>query len=434
MMERGALILFSLLLSLFGAPGCGVQTKHAQFIGNYQISPGKIITIAPFNELGPDVIVFTDFESGRIGLLTPTSENQFTAGPGLLLKSPVEIKITFSKDQEGNVTSFAWEQSGEPARMATKVNLKREDVSFRRGGAVISGTLITPPTKPPHPAIVCLQGSGRSNRNNFGPFPYFFAAQGLAVLVYDKRGVGASTGNFGQATFDDFADDAVAAVQFLKSRKEVDPRKIGLWGVSQGGFLAGMAAARSPDIAFVINTSGMEGPAWEQESYRVEAQVKADGLSANDVAEAKAYMSQVVEVARTGQNWEKLASLQQTEKNKKWFQYADHPSSLGNAIRLWKREWSFNSATALEKVVCPYLAIYGELDTLTPLPQTMANIEAAMKKAGNKDYTIKVFPQANHPMFEAKTGGRGELPRLRRFTPGYWETMAEWLQRRGVTP
>jgi hypothetical protein len=76
MIKRIAIILFSLLLSSLGPLGCGVQTKYAQFIGNYQISPGKIITIAPFDELGPDAIVFTDFESGRIGLLTSTSEDR----------------------------------------------------------------------------------------------------------------------------------------------------------------------------------------------------------------------------------------------------------------------------------------------------------------------------------------------------------------------
>ena len=428
------LILIALSFTLSVMVGCTAQAKYAQYIGNYQFEPGKVMTIAPFDELGPDAVVFTDFETGRIGMLTPTSESIFTAGPGLLVNSPVESKITFLKNKEGEVTGLTWEQNGGPARTANKVKLGREDVSFRSGSAVLSGTLISPPANGPRPAVVCLHGSGQSSRNNFGPFPYFFAAQGFAVLVYDKRGVGASTGNLGQATFDDFADDAVAAVQFLKSRRDIDPRQIGLWGISQGGFLAGMAAARSREVAFVINTSGMEVPAWQQESYRVEAQAKADGLPEDDVAEAKAYMSQVVEVARTGQGWEKLASMQQAGKNKRWFPYADHPPSLENAVQLWQREWSFNPAPALEKVTCPYLAIYGELDTLTPLPQTIANIEAALKKAGNKDYTIKVFPKADHPMLEAETGGRQELPRLRRFVPGYWGTMAEWLQKRVTTP
>src|SRR5919201_6567360 len=139
MKRRATLILVALSFSLSGTVGCTAQAKYAQYIGDYQFEPDKVMTIAPFDELGPDALVFTDFETGRIGLLTPTSESTSTAGPGLMVNSPVEIKITFQKNKEGEVTGLAWEQNGEPTRTATKIKLGREDVSFRSGSAVLSG-------------------------------------------------------------------------------------------------------------------------------------------------------------------------------------------------------------------------------------------------------------------------------------------------------
>ena len=84
----------------------------------------------------------------------------------------------------------------------------------------------------------------------------YFARHGIAALTYDKRGVGASTGNWEEASFDDLAGDALAGVELLKSRTDINRKQIGLWGLSQGAWLVELAASQSKDIAFIIAVSG----------------------------------------------------------------------------------------------------------------------------------------------------------------------------------
>ncbi len=98
--------------------------------------------------------------------------------------------------------------------------------------------------------------------------------------------------------------------------------------------------------------------------------------------------------------------------------------------RDWQKLYSFNPAGALEKVSCPVLALFGDLDNSTPVKPTIASIERALKIAGNKDLTVKIFPKGNHGLLEAETGANSEIPKLKRLVPGLFETIRDWLQRR----
>src|SRR5262249_31118792 len=133
---------------------------------------------------------------------------------------------------------------------------KQEEVSFQNGEVKLAGTLLTPLKKGRRPAVVFFHGSGPQTRESYLRFfADLFARRGVVALIYDKRGTGASTGEVWYRTgdrFDVLAADALSGVRFLLSRPEVDPKKIGLWGLSQGGWLAPLAASRSKDIAFLI--------------------------------------------------------------------------------------------------------------------------------------------------------------------------------------
>src|SRR3984957_19460516 len=127
---------------------------------------------------------------------------------------------------------------------------REESVHFASGKLVLAGTLILPDGPPRRPAVFLFHGSGRQGRDL--QTARWFAEQGFAALTYDKRGVGESTGDFQAGPFMDLCDDGLSAVAYLKSRKEIDPRHIGVWGMSQGGWLGPLAASRSADISFVI--------------------------------------------------------------------------------------------------------------------------------------------------------------------------------------
>jgi pimeloyl-ACP methyl ester carboxylesterase len=401
-------------------------------VGIYKSNAHDFISIAKFDlGDGQNRVLFTDFKSGIIRILSPSSEDSFTAGTGLLLNPPVEMQISFVRNVRNEVTSLVWHQDGAARRVADKVNLRREEISFRNGEVTLSGTLITPNARRSHPAVVLLHGSGALNRYSFGPFPDFFLSRGYAVLVYDKRGTGSSNGNFEKSTFNDLAADGRAAVNFLKGRKGINSRQIGLSGNSQGGFLAALVASGNHDIAFLINLYGMYVPAWQQELYGAEATMRAGAFSKTEIAEALALMKLEFDVGRTGQDWERLAATMQQVKDKKWFDYVPHFfSDLNELGYYWRTLYSYDPALTLQKVSCPVLALFGALDNSTPVPQTIANMQRALKIAGNTNFRYRVFPKGNHGLLESETGYNSEIPKLKRFVPGLFETMTIWLRKR----
>jgi pimeloyl-ACP methyl ester carboxylesterase len=278
-----------------------------------------------------------------------------------------------------------------------------------------------------------LHGSNAQSRYGTGAFVEFsadhFARRGISVLTYDKRGVGASTGDWEKASFDDLAADALAGVQFLKSHKGVNPKLIGLWGISQGAWLVELAASRSMDVAFIIPVSGGGVNAELQDIKRTELQMRADVFSEEDIQQAVALQKLKWRFALTGQGWEEYEAAFQKTRDKKWFsEYVGSPSSKDSpAFSFWRSINTFDPVDALKKVICPILVILGNRDTITPVPETISNIEMALKASKNKNYTIKVFPKGDHTLLEAESGGNKERVHLKKFVPGYFDAMADWV-------
>ncbi len=294
-------------------------------------------------------------------------------GPALGVPSPVQLTFRFLKNPDGTIQSVALRQPDGRTEVARRIAVDAREVSFTSGDVKLAGTLLIPPTKGPHPAIVLLHGSGPLTRWSFGPYPRFFASLGFAVLVYDKRASGVPPAGFYP---DVFLNDAIEAIQFLETRSDIDPRQIGVWGTSEGGMLGTQVAARKPNVAFVINSSGFMMPLWEQVLYNIEAQLRADGFSAIEVNEAVRFETFAVEVMRTGDKWDEYERAQAAAIRTKWW-----------SAYLWR----------------------------------------------NRDVTIRIFEQGNHPLMDARSGGNAEIPGLTRMVPGVFDTIRMWLSSR-ITP
>jgi alpha-beta hydrolase superfamily lysophospholipase len=159
--------------------------------------------------------------------------------------------------------------SEQPAR---KQEVVVEDVHIRHGDNLLAGSLYRPDCSGRHPAIALVLGSGARDRNYGGTglaLGRHFARNGVVCLAWDKPGVGKSTGDFNAQTFQDRAEESLAAVRFLRERPDVRPDEVGLWGHSQGGMVAPLAASLSDQVAFVIEVSGWQGVAWRQDAVRV---------------------------------------------------------------------------------------------------------------------------------------------------------------------
>jgi uncharacterized protein len=172
-----------------------------------------------------------------------------------------ESRIAFQRDRRGNITALTWQRDASPIRLARRVESeKRDDVRFSNGEVQLAGTLTSPTKSGKHPAIVLVHGSGAEDREYMLPWARFLIRHGIAVLGYDKRGVGESTGDWNTASFEDLAGDVVAAFEYLKTRRDIDPKQIGLLGISQAGWIMPRAAVRAKDVAFLISISGAGVP------------------------------------------------------------------------------------------------------------------------------------------------------------------------------
>src|SRR5688572_16504977 len=226
-----------------------------EYAGVYQWGPDAFVYLQMWGEFPKHQLGAFD-ESGELRALYPTDRDAFFTGPSIAVPGPIESRVEFQRDGSGKIATLTWTREGAP-RIARRVDIEQqEDVRFPGGGVQLAGTLIAPNTGGKHPAIVLVHGSGPQNRESILPFARFLIRHGMAVLGYDKRGVGGSTGDWNTASFDDLAGDVVAAVEYLKTRPDIDSRQIGLLGVSQAGWIMPLAAVRATDIAFLISVSG----------------------------------------------------------------------------------------------------------------------------------------------------------------------------------
>ena len=309
-----------------------------------------------------------------------------------------------------------------------------EEVSFenKAGGIKIAGTLTRPKGDGPFPAVLLITGSGPQNRDEelLGHKPFLVLAdyltrRGIAVLRVDDRGVGGTTGKPSEATIDDHAGDALAGVAYLKSRKDIDAKKIGLAGHSEGGLIAPAAAARSSDVAFVVMLAGT-GVTGEEILYRQgELIAVAGGASAEAAARNTDLQKRLFAIARAEKDdaaaKAKIDELMKELKEALSEEDRKALESLGEladaqfkqVLTPWFRHFlAYDPAVVLAKVKCPVLAINGEKDLQVDPKQNLPPIEAALKAGGNKDYTLKELPGLNHLFQACKTGAPSEYSQI----------------------
>jgi pimeloyl-ACP methyl ester carboxylesterase len=285
-----------------------------------------------------------------------------------------------------------------------------------------------------------ILGSDRHDRNYGGVGPALgghFARAGFASLVWDKPGVGRSSGDYNDQSLRDRADEALAAVRFLRGRDDIKRDMIGLWGHSQGGMVAPLAASLSPEIAFLIEVSGWQGAVWKQDPARVEAELRAAGFSNSDVADGVAFARKRMEMIRGTTPYEELERAQNQVKSSSWFcavRFCDRARFYSA-----RRSVGFDTSSWWPGVRCPVLVFYGDCDTSTGPPEPLvAIIRRGLKAAGNRDLTVRIVPGADHSLRRVPQSGRplDATSANKRsphsgldFAPGYIETMTDWLVR-----
>ena len=342
--------------------------------------------------------------------------------------------IVFDGELTGDIISGQFRENDAKGTFSLKrveakpPTFKQEEVSFRNGKVTLSGTLLLPLTNAPHPAVVFLHGSGSEGRFASRFLAEHLTRRGIAALIYDKRGVGKSTGDWRRSDFNDLAGDAIAGIDFLRQRKEINARKIGIYGHSQGGSIAPLAASRSKDIAFVIAGAGGGIPMYEAEINSITNQIRAAGISGGELAEAEVFIKMLVNVLRTGEGWEQFDAATEKARTARWYPMLGIPPKDNWFWAFYRRIADYNPAEYWAKITVPVLLIYGERDQNVPVAQSVSNIDRALNKAGNRDYTILVLPRASHAFnIEPEAGQPFEWWRM---SSGFPDLLTAWINQR----
>ncbi len=396
----------------------------------------------------------------NVGYRAPELHFELPAGPGL---------ATFDGEVKGDEITGVFAQAGVTGEFRLKRGAaaaatpsleapppyRAEEVNFAGPAGTIAGTITVPPAGGAHPAVLLITGSGPQNRDEeiFGFKPFRLIADhltrnGIVVLRCDDRGVGGTTAKAAGATTADFAADALAGVAFLKTRPEVDVKRIGLLGHSEGGIVAPLAAVRSTDVAFIVLVSGMGVTGERILLDQADLIGRAEGATEADRIKEAALQRRIFQAVRSGAGWDEVkadarqAALERLKAMPAKQQqaigdlgaYADRmvAGQLAMAQSPWFKYFiDYDPATTLAKVRCPVLALFGEKDLQVPAESNRTAIVEALARGGNRDVTAKVLPGANHLYQQAGSGSPSEYPTLsKQFVPGFLETISAWINAR----
>lgn len=324
-----------------------------------------------------------------------------------------------------------------------------EDITFenKKEAVTLAGTFTFPKKMGTFPAVVLISGSGPQNRDEelLGHKPFlvlsdYLTRNGIAVLRFDDRGTGASKGDFKKATTQNFATDVEAAVNYLKTRKEINKTKIGLIGHSEGGIIAPIVATTSKDIHFIVLLAGTGIPGDQLLLLQQGLIKKASGINDDEVKLSQDFNQGLFEIVKNAANEtalkietekylrEKLSAMPDSEKS--GMSDSDFIKSIENQLLMpWMQYFiKYDPQPVLEKIKIPVLALNGEKDLQVPPKENLEAIKNALAKGGNKKVTIKELPGLNHLFQQATTGAPSEYVTIEQtFSPIALEEIQKWI-------
>lgn len=449
-----------------GVPGEGL-VGHWQ--GSLRTGPVelRLVLHVAAGEAGALTATIDSIDQGAKGI--PVSLVTLTDGVAHL--ELARIKATYEGKLSANGAELAgnWKQGPLDAplvfrRLAAAPELSRPQepkkpypyeertVSFTGGASdvTLAGTLTLPSGAGPFPAVVLLSGSGPQNRDEalLGHRPFLVLAdhltrQGIAVLRFDDRGIAGSTGNFGTATHEDFAADALAAFNYLKTQPGIDAAQVGLCGHSEGGVHATLVAAQEGDIAFVVMLAGVGVPI-DQLLERQRADImRASGADFITTPEEKALGDKIFIVLRARGATDEARTEVRAILNQIAARYTpEQRAAIGfsdglidQQVAMMTSPWfvtllAYDPAPMLARVRCPVLALNGEKDLQVAFQENLDGIRQGLAAGANHDVTTQALPDLNHLFQRCQTGAISEYATIEEtMNPEVLTRVSEWIRR-----
>jgi pimeloyl-ACP methyl ester carboxylesterase len=298
--------------------------------------------------------------------------------------------------------------------------VETEEVGFSGAGVRLSGTITCPDTASASPGVVLIGGSGPSDRHNDGLFDALrehLAGAGVAVLAYDKRGAGKSTGAWPAATVDELAQDAAAAAATLQAHPKVAAGAVGVLGNSEGGWVALRVCARLGTPRHLILNS-CPAVSFAESAVFALARVGVE----QDVAAA--LVGQLTAAVREGHGYQQGQRILDAYQHEPWYALL-RASGFTLDGTVWSQLSAWGDHDPYEDLVrlkIPTLAIFGANDPLVPVQASIAAYDETAAAGARPQQTV-VFPDADHRLRIANG-----------FAPGYLACLSNWCRERGTPP
>jgi len=403
----------------------------AQRLGLYELEDGTRILVGPFQW----ALSVHDFDTYDYRVFFPRTDDDYVAGPAGLLPAPVERHLSF----EGN-GSIQYSVDGHVRTGVLSDDVVEREVEFQNGEVTLRGLVVMPTeTDGPIPGVVVAWGSGQQDRYGFDALPYYravwLAQQGLAAIIWDKRGIGESTGSFDERTMENLAGDMSAALGFLVALPEVDASRVGLLVHSQSGIYGPLTVTQNDNAAYIaaIGSTVLNGEI--QEIVRAEQQMLAEGWPEEEAAAAAELQRRKFRYASTREGWDEYIEAYNELVDREWFESIvgssndqEHPS-----WNFWRDGNGFEPTDFWRNVDVPTRYYVGSLDRLNPIQGSIDALQGAFAGDRAALLSIQIYDGAEHSLFEAETGGPLEDVSHARMVP-YMEDFLAWLQSIEMAP
>jgi pimeloyl-ACP methyl ester carboxylesterase len=363
-------------------------------------------------------------------------------GDSLILTRPQPsgMPIIFAGKVSGGSFSGSWSGIGVQGATfaltpAQPPSYQTKSIEARNDSTVLKGNVLMPAGPGPFPAVIITHGGAAEDRMVWWGAAVHLAANGVAAVVYDKRGVGESAGgNWRNDGLQALTQDALALLQVLKTMKEINPKKIGVFGHSEGAWIAPMASVASGDVAFVVASGASVDNGSEQTIFHISNQLRDAGFSDTAIDKARQLWREVYAASRlcltnraSKEKFEAVRRKLNAAAGEPWFSagslpnpYAGECPSAGMLHLLF-----FDPLATWRKVKAPAFLIWGEKDIVVPVEKGKKLVPLALQKAGNPNVTVQVEKGITHSITVAP-GTEWDFPRE---APGYFVKIARWINK-----
>lgn len=391
--------------------------------GLYLLEDGRVIHVVDVRDEvdGRPVLSVTEYATGRARALYPLADSSFEAGTAWFNRDTIAFRVRFNETARP-APALTWTEGG-LTLAGRRAPLVERDVTIMNGAIRLTGTLVLPPGPGPHPALVMVPGSGPETRRIPRYVGDLLAWNGVAVLVTDKRGTGGSTGQWNGLGQADWATDVEAQLDFLRTQRDVDANRLGLFGNSEGGFVAPVVAARRSDVRFLVCRVCSALP---HAPVVIDIQtgiLRRSGASEADVAQAGELLERMMRYALSRTGYDSLVAHAARGSGRPWQRLIPPTGIPAPGARYWDVYRAMLVVDPREyyaRLRIPVLVLLGERDDRLLVDKHRTVFESLQR--GGVDLDLWVIPEASHGLMLGVGNSAG-------YPPGLHERLAHWVAR-----